>query len=106
MSNRGYYLDALLDLNQSATVREVHAHALQLFGHDVIKGDRSSCRLSLMRHVAAGRVTKQGNVFSPTAIAIDPVTHLNACIHVLKSEIERLQKENADLLNQLQGGVR
>jgi len=104
MANKGHYLEALLDLGQAATVREVHAHALKLFGPEVVQGDRSSCRLSLERHRASGRVTKQAGKYELTEAGRDPVSYLNARIRNLEAEVGRLQEENYVLRLKIGGG--
>ncbi len=93
MANKSYYLEALVDLNRPATVRDIHDHALKLFGRDAIRGDRTSCRLSLMRHIGGGRVVKRNNLFEATEMALDPASYMTARIRVLEAELEKAQNE-------------
>jgi hypothetical protein len=101
MANKSYYLEALIDLGRPATAKDVHAHALQMFGYETILGDRTSCRLSLMRHTANGRVAKNGPYFEPTEAALDPVKHLNERIRELELQLAKVILEN----NRLKGEV-
>lgn len=97
MSMRSYYLDALVDLNRPATIRDIHDHAVKLFGKERIRGDRASCRMSLARYVIANKATKSGNLYEATEVALDPVSHLNAKIRILEAERDALKGELFDL---------
>lgn len=96
MANQSYYLEALLHFDQPATVREIHARAVEMFG-DHVKGDRTSCRLSLDRYAALGKAEKANGKYIATQLAADPIGALATKTRVLEATVSALQKENAAL---------
>lgn len=107
MANQSYYLEALIQFTQPATTREVHAKALEMFGEQV-KGDRTSCRLSLDRQVAMGKAEKVEKRYIATQLAYDPIGALSTKARVLETKLKALEAENAALkarLAELEGNV-
>lgn len=101
MANTSYYLDALLQFDSPATVREVHEKAREMFG-DAVKGDRASCRLSLDRHIVTGKVEKRNGKYVATPMAADPIGAMAIKIRVLETQLEAAQSKIARLQNQLE----
>lgn len=100
MANQSYYLEALLHFDEPATVREVHARALEMFG-DNVKGDRTSCRLSLDRYAALGKAEKANGKYLATQLAADPIGALGTKARVWEAKARALEKENAALKEQI-----
>lgn len=92
MAKSGYYLEALLQFEKPASVREIHDKAREMFGEEV-KGDRSSCRLSLDRQVMHGRAEKLGSKYSATRLGYDPISELATKIRVLENKVRQLESE-------------
>jgi hypothetical protein len=101
MANIGYYLDALTYFEEPATVAEVHAKAVELF-KDNIKGDRTSCRLSLERYIGSGKVEKRGKKYLATQLAYDPISALTAKLRASQAEVDDLKSKNRKLLTELE----
>lgn len=107
MANQSYYLEALIQFTQPATTREVHTKAIEMFG-DQVKGDRTSCRLSLDRQVAMGKAEKVEKRYVATQLAYDPVGALSTKARVLEAKLKALEAENVVLkarINDLEGSV-
>ena len=96
MANQSLYLEALIQFPQPATARDVHDKAIQMFG-DKVKGDRTSCRLSLDRQVAMGKVEKIENRYVATQLAYDPIGALHTQCRVMETKLKALEAENAEL---------
>lgn len=96
MANISVYLEALIQFEQPATAAEVHDKSKAMFG-DAVRGDRTSCRLSLDRYVATGKVEKRGNKYLATQLAYDPIGAMATKIRVLEAQNEALKKEVARL---------
>ena len=107
MANQSYYLEALIQFPEAATAREVHAKAVEMFG-DQVRGDRTSCRLSLDRQVAMGKAEKVEKRYIATQLAYDPIGALSTKARVLETNVRALEKENEELkarLAELEDGV-
>lgn len=102
MANTSYYLEALLQFDSLATVREIHDKAREMFG-EAVKGDRGSCRLSLDRQVAHGRAKKVNGKYEATRLGFDPISELTIKIRVLETKVGTLEEENKRLREQLEG---
>lgn len=96
MANNSYYLEALLYFDEPATVKDIHARAVDMFG-DNVKGDRTSCRLSLDRYVGRGKAEKINGKYIASKLAADPIGALATKGRVLEAQVAALQKENAAL---------
>ncbi len=102
MANTSYYLDALLQFDSPATVREVHEKAKEMFG-SAIKGDRASCRLSLDRHIISGKAEKINGKYITTKLAADPIGAMTIKIKSLEAQLEDAHREIARQRKQLEG---
>jgi hypothetical protein len=92
MANSTIYLDALLQFDRPASVREVHDKAVEMFG-SLVRGDRGSARACLERYLGTGKVTKDGSRYYATNEAADPIAKLSTRIKVLETENLRLRDE-------------
>jgi len=100
MANNSYYLEALLYFDEPATVKDIHARAVEMFG-DNVKGDRTSCRLSLDRYVGRGKAEKVNGKYVASKLAADPIGALATKARVLEAQVAALRKENATLKEQV-----
>jgi hypothetical protein len=101
VANTSYYLEALLQFDRPATVKEVHDKAREMFG-EAVKGDRGSCRLSLDRQVGHGRAKKEGVKYEATRLGFDPITELTIKIRTLETKVSTLEAENTRLQKQVE----
>jgi len=107
MSNHSIYLEALAAFDSPATVREIHAKAVEIFGPQV-RGDASSARHSLDRYVARGKIEKHGTKYLTGGGGVDPLADAISKLRVsearnrqLEAEVRELQKNVASLQHDL-----
>lgn len=102
MANPTIYLDALLQFDRPASVREVHDKAVEMFG-PLVRGDRGSARACLERYLGTGKVTKDGARYYATSQAADPIGQLSTRIKTLEAENYRLREELKEAKRLLEG---
>jgi hypothetical protein len=104
MANTTIYLDALLQFDRPASVKEVYQKAQEMFG-PMVKGDRTSARSCLERYLGTGKVVKENARYYATKEAADPIGGLSTRIKTLEVENKRLRDENEQLLKRLEGQI-
>lgn len=104
MANTTIYLDALLQFDRPASVKEVYQKAQEMFG-PMVKGDRTSARSCLERYLGTGKVVKENAKYYATKDAVDPIGKLSTRIKTLEAENQRLREENAQLRGQLESKI-
>jgi len=111
MANVSYYLEALMMFDEPVSAREVHQKATEMFG-DSVRGDRSSCRMSLDRYVSTGKVEKRDNRYYATQLAVDPIGALTTKMRIAQAEnaalrkrVKELETEVAELKSQSASGA-
>ena len=97
MANVSVYFEALATFSEPATVKQVYAKAVEMFGNRVT-GDRGSCRQCLDRYVLRGEAEKPGRgLYLVSMSYVDPVSKLVTQNRVLQTEIDRLRQRIKEL---------
>lgn len=97
MANVSVYFEALATFSEPATVKQVYAKAIEMFGNRVT-GDRGSCRQCLDRYVLRGEAEKAGRgLYLVSMSYVDPVSKLATQNRVLQTEIDRLRQRINEL---------
>jgi hypothetical protein len=97
MANVSVYFEALATFSEPATVKQVYAKAVEMFGNRVT-GDRGSCRQCLDRYVLRGEAEKAGRGLYLVSMAyVDPVSQLATQNRVLQTEVDRPRQRIKEL---------